>query len=66
MVCLIIARWHVAGDWFLVLVFAAMRWEMALRSVLFKFEQENKMSKLSINKSKSQTVKMNYSRSHTY
>ena len=58
----------VAG-WFLVLVFAATLSEMALQSVYplnRKTQAENKMSKLSINKSKSKKVRMNYSRCHCF
>ena len=63
------ARWQV-GNYFLVLVFAATRSEMALQSVLSNFEGkmaachvrfESKMSKLLMYKSKSKKVKMNYS-----
>ena len=45
-----LARWQVNRDSFLVLVFAATQSEMALWSVLF--DSENKMSKLSMYKSK--------------
>ena len=58
----------VAGEC-LVLVFAATFSEMALQSVYLwnrKTQAENKMSKLSINKSKLRKVRMNYSRCHRY
>ena len=57
-------RWR---DGRLVLVFAATRRQMALRSVrLVGANTENKMSNFSTYKSKSKKVKMNYSRCHRH